>query len=186
MDGPPLTGRVSCRERFEGLRAPLLQCVSPCSCAHRDKFPSFNFASGFGAIAEASFPPPTPGERRHRRLACWLVAVRRYAVLVAQGPQPECVGRFRGCLHDAADHYAIGERVVVVVPSSQTSRSFLCWSDLGRYSTRLLPCQFLHRRGSTCPAPATPGHERFNAQLRERRPRQRLNRPAHLFMPPFR
>jgi putative ABC transport system substrate-binding protein len=41
-----------------------------------------------------------------------LVAVRRRAALVqaiCEGPQPGCVGWFRGCLHDAADHLAIGE-----------------------------------------------------------------------------
>src|SRR4051812_31141873 len=36
-------------------------------------------------------------------------------VAVGEGPQPGCVGRFGGCLHDAAHHHAIGEHVVVVV-----------------------------------------------------------------------
>ena len=52
---------------------------------------------GLASNSVSRLPPPTLSERRHGRLACRLVAVRRGAVLVlpvGQRPQPGCVGRF--------------------------------------------------------------------------------------------
>jgi hypothetical protein len=67
-----------------------------------------------------SFPPPTFGERRHRSLARRLVAMRRCAVLVVpegQCPHPgRAYGRRVG-FEDAADNYAIGKHVkIIIVP----------------------------------------------------------------------
>jgi hypothetical protein len=58
------------------------------------------------AQVRRSFSPPTPGERRHRCLACRRVAVRWRAILMmpkGQRPQPwRSLGRCGGS-HDAAD-----------------------------------------------------------------------------------
>src|SRR5262245_59768784 len=65
-----------------------------------------------------SFPPPALSERRHRTLARRLVAVRRRAVFVvseSEGPHPGRADRRGGGLHDAADDFAAGEHVIVVV-----------------------------------------------------------------------
>jgi hypothetical protein len=65
-----------------------------------------------------SFAPPAFGERRHRRLARRLIAVRRRAILVmpkGQRPQPR-QSNWRLCgVEDTADNDAIGEYVIVLV-----------------------------------------------------------------------
>ena len=63
-------------------------------------------------------PPPTLANAAIAASRVASVAVRRGAVLVlpvGQRPQPGCVGRFRGRLHDAADYDAVSQHVVVVV-----------------------------------------------------------------------
>src|SRR5215471_8061605 len=75
-------------------------------------------SGGSCSSVKCSFSPPTLGERRHRRFARRLVAVDWRAVLVVtvgECPQPGLAHRRGGGLHDAADHDAAGEHVVVVL-----------------------------------------------------------------------
>ncbi len=71
-----------------------------------------------GGGVRFSFPPPALGERRHRSLARRGIAVRRRAAFVIQDqrPQPWLAYR-RSCgFHDAADHNAVRDHIVVIVP----------------------------------------------------------------------
>src|SRR5262245_49531770 len=65
-----------------------------------------------------SFPPPALSQRRHRGLARLSIAVRWYAIFgVPEGERPHprrSYGRRIG-FEDAADHFAIGQHVVIVV-----------------------------------------------------------------------
>jgi hypothetical protein len=63
-------------------------------------------------------PPPALGECCHRSLARRLVAVDRRAIFVVaigQRPQPRRAPRRRGSLHDAADNYAVGKHIIIIV-----------------------------------------------------------------------
>jgi len=65
-----------------------------------------------------SFPPPAPGERHHCSFARRLVAVRRRAVLVvpeSEGPHPGRANWRGGGPIDAADNFAAGQHVKVIV-----------------------------------------------------------------------
>src|SRR5262245_56141091 len=62
-------------------------------------------------------PPPALSERCHRSLARRRIAVRRPAVaVIAEGERPEPRRSYRRSngFHDAADHDAIGEHVVII------------------------------------------------------------------------
>src|SRR6516165_10250159 len=64
------------------------------------------------------FPPPALGECRHRCLARRLVTVDRRAIFVVaigQRPEPWCAHGRGGSFHDAADHNAVSEHVVIVI-----------------------------------------------------------------------
>src|SRR5262249_12386414 len=66
----------------------------------------------------ASLPPPALREGGHRSLACRLIAVRWRAVLMIperQCPHPRRICWRCGSFHNAADHDAIAEHVVIVV-----------------------------------------------------------------------
>src|SRR5262249_42717090 len=63
-------------------------------------------------------PPPALGERRHRGLACRLVAMRWPTVFVmaeGQRPHPRRTNRRGVDLKDAADYITIGQHIVIVI-----------------------------------------------------------------------
>src|SRR5262249_538670 len=70
------------------------------------------------ACPRLSLPPPALRERRHRGLACGLIAVRRLpfsVVPVGERPQPRRSLRSSNGLHDAADHDAVGDHIVIIL-----------------------------------------------------------------------
>src|SRR5262249_35456663 len=63
-------------------------------------------------------PPPALGERRHRGLACRLVAMRWPTVFVmaeGQRPHPRRTNRRGVDLKDAADYITVGQHIVIVI-----------------------------------------------------------------------
>jgi len=98
-------------------------------------------------------PPPAFGERRHGGLAARLIAVRRPTVFVVakgQRPHPRRPD-WRGVyLEDAADNYAFGKHVVIIVAPVAAQARGRCALEGQIVLVHFLPSQRRLRRLRAC------------------------------------